>query len=74
MSVRAKLKVQSITLMENAREVRLSPVTGADGKGCESWSKWTPSGSVVLNITNPEAFQQFEVGGTYFADFVLAGE
>ena len=35
----------------------------------KSWSKWTPSGTLELTITNPEAFNQFAVGQDYFVDF-----
>jgi hypothetical protein len=50
--------------------VEFSPVSGP---GNEGWSKWTPSGSISLHITNPEALKRFEVGKDYFVDFTPAG-
>jgi hypothetical protein len=50
-------------------EVELMPVSGP---GNEEWTKWTPSGSVKMHITNPEAVGQFEVGKDYFLDFTPA--
>ena len=31
----------------------------------KGWSKWTPSGDMRMNITNPDAFNQFEEGKYY---------
>jgi hypothetical protein len=33
------------------------------------WSKYTPSGQIEMQITNPEAFRQFEVGVDYTVEF-----
>ena len=51
-------------------KVRLQAVygTGQDDANKE-WSKWTPSGEVMLQITNPDAFKQFKIGQCYFVDF-----
>jgi hypothetical protein len=58
-----------------AVEVQLQPVfSGKDENANKSWSKWTPSGQVQMQITNPEASGQFEVGKPYFVDFTPAGE
>ncbi len=35
----------------------------------KSWTKWTPSGEVKLDITNPEALKEFEVGKFYGSTF-----
>jgi quercetin dioxygenase-like cupin family protein len=66
MAVAAKFKVDSITLHEGMRGIRMSAVHGAPN---ESWSKWTPSGQLEFTITNPEAFTQFEVGKAYLLTF-----
>lgn len=50
----------------DTEEVSLQAVMGDANK---EWSRYTPSGSVKLTITNPEAVQQFEVGREYFVDF-----
>ena len=41
----------------------------ADGKGNESWAKATPSGQLVMSITNPAAVAEFELGKFYYLDF-----
>ena len=42
------------------------------GPGNEEWSRWTPSGTLELNISNPAALEQFKVGQDYFIDFTPA--
>lgn len=32
------------------------------------WSKWTPSGEFKFMITNPAAYEQFELGAVYQID------
>jgi hypothetical protein len=69
--VRAKMKVQEIVPAQDGsyKAVTLQAVTDDENK---SWSKWTPSGQLTMTITNPDAFNQFEVGQTYFLDFTPA--
>lgn len=68
MSVRAKFRCNSIEDFGNDMvTVKLSAVSSGDDN--KSWSKWTPSGTLSLTITNPEAFNQFKVGKEYFLDF-----
>lgn len=61
----AKMQVQSVTERFDgkgataAKDIELTPVTG---KGNEPWSKWTPSGVLKLNVTNPEAFGAMKAG------------
>lgn len=66
--VRAKMKCCSVELFEGARTVKLTAVANNSPENA-TWSKYTPSGAVTLSITNPEAFEQFEVGKEYFVDF-----
>lgn len=49
--------------------LRLAAVQGEENK---TWTKWTPSGTLDLHITNPDALTQFEVGKDYFLDFTPA--
>lgn len=51
--------------------VYLQPVFGSYGDGAvnETWSKYTPSGQIVMSITNPDAIEAFEKGRAYFIDF-----
>ena len=75
MSVRAKFKVQSITLdMSDSRTVKLHAVTGngEEDDPNADWSKWTPSGEISMHITNPAAFEQFKVGTEFYVDFTEA--
>lgn len=74
MSVKAKFKCQSISGDENNKNIQMNAVIGYDEKGVrsdenESWSKYTPSGSLQINITNPDAFNQFEIGKEYYLTF-----
>lgn len=46
--------------------VNLTPVYSKDN---ESWSKYTPSGSITLEITNPSASDALKVGQEYWIDF-----
>jgi hypothetical protein len=34
----------------------------------EEWSKWTPSGQLSMNITNPALLDAFQPGKDYFID------
>ena len=83
MSVRAKMKCTEIATRESNRYdpetkqtipgtnevVKLSAVMGDENK---PWSQYTPSASVEMYITNPDAVKQFAVGGLYFVDFTPA--
>jgi hypothetical protein len=50
-------------------EVRLVPVYG-DGSDNASWSKWTPCGELKMTITNPPAAEAFDIGKSYYLDFI----
>lgn len=53
----------------DTEEVKFQAVMGDENK---EWSKWTPSGSLSMSITNPAALEQFVVGKDYFLDFTPA--
>jgi len=77
MNVRCKMRVVNIIKMTSnygtgpqySDTVKLSAVSGEENK---TWSKYTPSGSVELTITNPETFDQFKIGEFFFVDFTAA--
>lgn len=78
MTVRAKFRVTQLQQTTSnygtganceQSSVTLSAVAGDENK---TWSKWTPSGTLTLSITNPEAMAQFKVGEFYFLDFTPA--
>lgn len=54
---------------KNAEIVRLVAVSDPQNK---EWAKWTPSGTIEMQIDNPSALDQFQVGGYYFVDFTRA--
>lgn len=67
MSLRLKVKCQSVKHMGGttpAREYLLTPVYG---QGNESWSRYTPSGIIQFTVTNPEA-PELAVDKEYFVD------
>ena len=54
-------------------QVTLQPVFGGDDDDAnKAWSKWTPSGELRLNITNPEIFPELVNGRVFFVDFTPA--
>ena len=66
-SIRAKFKCAAVTKYEGGSEgVELHAVT--TGPGNESWSKWTPSGTLKMSITNPDAQGMFQAGKSYYID------
>lgn len=67
MAVRAKFKCNQIKKNEGDtnRFISFSAVV-ADTKENKSWSKWTPAGDLTLNVSNPEAYNQFEEGKEYY--------
>ena len=70
-SVRGKFRVKSITeYEEQGKEVKLEACIDS---GNEEWSKWTPSGSINIYITNPDAAKTFIVGFDYYVDFTSCG-
>lgn len=50
-------------------EVTLQAVMGPEN---EEWSKWTPSGSLTMTISNKAAVEKFTVGKEYFLDITAA--
>lgn len=50
-------------------QVELTPVQDPANS---TWSKYTPGGSINLTISNPDAFNAFKPGETYFVDFTPA--
>lgn len=77
MNVRCKMKVTEVSKTSYAHSqvpvdqlmVTLRPVSGSDNA---TWSKWTPGGECKLHISNPAAFDAFEIGTFFFVDFSSA--
>lgn len=52
------------------RMVRFTPVYDADPEHPNfEWSQATPSGYFEMTVTNPAAFEKFEVGDEYLVTF-----
>ncbi len=75
MTVQAKFWVSDIhhqspsrLTQESVATVTMQPVY-ADGGENDSWSRHTPSGKIEMCITNPDAVEQFELGGEYLITF-----
>lgn len=70
MSVTAKFKVHHVEEFETSRVVHMAAVYSSDTTSENySWSQATPGGVIQMNITNPAAFNQFEVGHEYLVNF-----
>jgi len=72
--MRAKLKIESILKTEHGETLKMRPVSDKpfdpDGNSEDnSFAKWTPSGVLELNITNPALIGQFKPGDSYYLDF-----
>lgn len=68
MSVRAKMKVESIEMSSGGGgAVILRPVTSGSAEN-ESFFKYTPSGSLHLSTINEAAISQFELGKEFYVD------
>jgi len=68
----AKFTCTNIRPEPEGEYVDLSAVTTGDhgpNDPNKSWSEYTPSGSVVMLISNPEARGRFEMGREYFLTF-----
>ncbi|MES2705129.1 MAG: hypothetical protein V4726_00870 [Verrucomicrobiota bacterium] len=70
--MRAKFKIDSITRTEYGDTLKMSPVSNGQ-KEDNTYSKFTPSGSLTMEITNPELIGTFTPGETYHMDFTKAG-
>ena len=65
----AKFKVGSTTNFGNSNlEANLTPVTSGSEEN-KSFSMYTPSGSIMLHITNPDAIDFFEAAAEYYVEF-----
>ena len=65
----AKFKVGSVVdFGNNNKQANLSPVV-RDTEENKTFSLYTPSGSIQLHITNPEALDFFEAGEEYYITF-----
>lgn len=69
MNVTAKFQVQSVTRHSWNKEAVTVKLSAVSGKENEPWSKYTPSGSLEMQIDNPPAAEVFELGKTFLLTF-----
>lgn len=73
--VRCKMRVEEVTHEINAdgsvnqERVKLCAVYGKEGTENAQWSKWTPSASFSISISNPDAMNKLSKGHEFFVDF-----
>lgn len=73
MSVRAKFTVQEHrTTQWGATTVVLRPQYDTSIPEDQRYSKATPTGEMSMQIDNPPALAQFELGKTFYVDFTQA--
>lgn len=72
MSVKAKFQCsfKSLPVNENI-QVNFHAVYG-NGAENKEWSKYTPSATLQMFISNPDAYNKFEVGKEYYLTFEVA--
>jgi hypothetical protein len=70
MTIRAKFTVQfnRVNSSTQVADVVLSPVLATTEENLAFWEA-TPAGQISLQITNPKAAAQFEVGTDFYIDF-----
>jgi len=71
--VRAKFTVSQIIQSnwgdKDGRTVKLQPQYDTSIPEDQRFCQATPSGSMEMYITNPEALKQFQLGETFYVDF-----
>lgn len=78
--VRAKFQVNSVKQIVGGSgkvesiEVAMNPVYGKAGEANAQWSKYTPSGSLTMTITNEQVFDTFRPGMQFYLDLTEASD
>lgn len=74
MAVRAKFRVSSITQFDqsSSRTIKLSAVYDQTIPEDQRYSQATPFGQLEMQVSNPAAIGQFEIGKSYYLDFTPA--
>lgn len=75
--MRAKVMVTAVDKHEGAETLHFTPVVdssfGPEGESEDNtYARWTPSGNIQLQVTNPDLFGKFEYGQKYYVDFTPA--
>lgn len=75
MSVRAKIRLQSITehaWNPNAKTLKFDAQYDTSIPEDQRFFKATPSASFEMQVDNPAALEQFKIGEYYYVDFTPA--
>ena len=75
--VRCKMKVverKNQLWYQASKPTTAVVLTAVNDEANKTWAKYTPSGKIELTIDNPDAYDAFELGKTYFVDFTEAPE
>lgn len=68
-TIRAKMRVQEVTINDYSDKVKLSAVYGGSNNAEDnSYAKATPSGSLELQIDNPNARGVIKPGMIFYVD------
>lgn len=71
MTVRAKMRVESITKYASGTQVQMNPVT-CGSKENENFYKYTPGGGMNLLMLKDEVAELFVPGKEYYIDITAA--
>lgn len=76
--MRCKLRVTKVSHIKNDsggteyETVELAAVYGNNDEN-KLWSKWTPSASFSITISNPDAMNKLSSGHEFYVDFTPVG-
>ena len=74
--MRAKFKVDSVTTTEHSEILEFSAVCGKFNEAGDSedntYSKWTPTASLKMTVTNPALRGTIKPGEIFYLDFTKA--
>ena len=65
---RCKMVVNTVLACVNSEQINASPVTDGTPED-NSFSQWTPSGSLDLTISNPDLMGKIKPGAKFYGDF-----
>jgi hypothetical protein len=66
-----RAKFTCVEINEDKTQISLTPVINGSEENKKFFS-YTPGGSIKLNVVNPSAAKEFEVGKEYYVDFTSA--
>jgi len=75
MSVRCKMQLQEITSVHwnpNTKLLKFQTQYDPTIPEDQRFTKATPSGQITMQVDNPTALEQLEIGGYYYVDFTPA--